>query len=199
MRESIRYVGDLSKADAAVLEHYSHMASAILEFGAGASTQIFAQANPSALISVETDPSWVERTQVNLKTLKIKKEVQFHSPDTAPRRKYDLIFVDGRWDLRQAFALEWWPYLSENGFMIFHDTRRWFDADNVAVILKNYHNEIESIHVNYALSSEYGRSNCTIIRKGEKIEYQKWNEVEGKEPWMWGDGEPQELERWPTV
>ena len=195
----IKYVGDLSKADAFLLAYYGWRSDNILEFGAGASTQIFAQCKPKNLISVETDPNWIERTRANLATLGLVNAVQFADYHDIPSMQYDVIFVDGVWMQRQDFALKTWRHLSESGVMIFHDTRRWYDAENVSVILKKHYAEIYSVLVNHAADPDEGPSNCTVIMKRPLLEYKNWNEVEGKEPWMWGDGEPQELERWPTV
>lgn len=195
----VKYVGDLSKADASLLAYYGWKSESILEFGAGASTQIFAQCNPKRFVSVETDDSWIDRTRQNLETLGIADRVTFNNYENVPNGTYDLIFVDGVWEKRQNFALQTWTMLSDDGVMIFHDTRRWYDAANVGVILKTYHEQIAQILVNHAVDDEIGPSNCTVIRKRPTLVYEDWNQAEGKEPWMYGHAEPLDVSLWPTV
>jgi hypothetical protein len=195
----IRYVGDLSRSDASCLHSFGIGADSILEFGSGASTQIFAQCNPRYLVSVETNTYWVEATKQNLDALNLSKYVQFADFDNFPSFPYKVIFVDGIWEKRAEFAMKAWPMLAEDGVMIFHDTRRSFDVENVCLILKNHWSEITNISVNYTPVTEKKPSNCTVIRKGPKLAYENWNEVEGKEPWMWGQGKPSQVSLWPTV
>lgn len=198
MTFGVKYVGDLSKADAWVLAHYGWKASKILEFGAGASTQIFAQCNPKRMISIETAPVWAARTEQNLEKLGVKSRVEFRDICNMPKGKFDLIFVDGIWEKRLDFAMKTWSLLNKDGVMIFHDTRRWFDVGNVLRIATTFNSEIETIELN-KVDGDGMPSNCTVIHKREKILYENWNEVEEKEPWMWGDGEPKAVEYWPRV
>jgi precorrin-6B methylase 2 len=199
MRDSVRYVGDLSKSDALLLIQYGEKARKILEFGAGASTQIFAQVCPLKVVSMETDAAWVKRTEANLSALKQENFVRFVPWGEIPKDEYNLVFVDGRWDLREEFAFKAWPFLAKNGVMIIHDTRRWYDADLANKIFKENYAEISTIKVNEKPFYGENPSNCTVICKRDPVLYENWNEVEEKEPWMWGDGEPKEPEYWPRV
>ena len=199
MRDSIRYVGDLSNSDVHVLIEQGTHKRKILEFGAGASTQIFAQLKPLKLVSMETDAEWIKRTEDNLTALKHREFVEFVPWGEIPKADYDLIFVDGRWDLREEFALKAWNYLIKNGVMIIHDTRRWYDIELVSKILREKHAEIKEIKVNDQPLFARKPSNCTVIYKRQDIAYENWNEVEEREPWMWGDGEPKPIEYWPRV
>ena len=195
----VKYVGDLSRADAAVLHNFGCGADSILEFGAGASTQIFAQCNPRRFVCVETSSEWVERTKDNLALLGVEAKVQFADFENFPSYPYDVIFVDGVWEKRAEFAMRAWPMLAEDGVMIFHDTRRPYDIENVCLILKHYWSEIFMISVNYLHITEKNRSNCTVIRKGPKVAYEDWNQAEAKSPWMYGQGKPQSTIHWPSI
>lgn len=181
-----KFIGDLSKEDALLLQQFGEASSKILEFGAGGSTQIFAQCKPDVLISVETAPQWVEKTKNNIKRYKNVTEPVFVGYGSHPHHSYDLIFVDGVWDLREGFAKSTWPLLADNGVMIFHDTRRWFDAENVFKVAKIYWDEIRTIHLNHE------DTNCTVIRKRQKVSYVNWNDTEGKPKWAYGIGDAPE-------
>lgn len=182
----MNFIGDLSKQDAEVLQHFGFRAPRILEFGAGGSTQIFAQCQPDVLVSVETSQEWIDKTKKNIERYQPCTDPVFVQFGSHPRSTYDLIFVDGVWDLRNDFAKSTWPLLDQNGVMIFHDTRRWFDAHNVLDVAKTYWDEIDQINLNYV------NSNCAIIKKCKKVEYVNWNETEGKPIWMYGIGDPPE-------
>ncbi len=184
----MNFIGDLSRQDADVLEEYGHRSPRILEFGAGGSTQIFAQCQPMFLISVETAQVWIDRTKKNLARFQPCTDPIFVQYDEHPIQEFDLIFVDGFWDLRLDFARKTWPLLRRNGVMIFHDTRRSFDAENVFKIAKTYWDEVGKIYMNL------DDSNCSVIYKCPKVKYENWNETEGKEPWMYGQGDPPEGE-----
>lgn len=174
------FIGDLSLADAAVLEFFGSQAPKILEFGSGGSTQIFAQCQPSVLISVETSQEWIDKTKRNIERFQPCTDPVFVTYGSHPRQEYDLIFVDGVWDLRRDFAQTTWPLLRVGGQMIFHDTRRWFDAENVMLTAKMFYDEVDTICMNF------DNSNCSIITKREKIKYVNWNETEGKPKWAYG-------------
>lgn len=179
----MEFIGDLSENDADLLESYANSFSKILEFGSGGSTQIFAQCLPKVLVSVETDPFWIERTIKNLEMFEEKTNPVFVPYDAYPVQEYDLIFVDGVWDKRLDFAIKTWPLLDKHGVMIFHDTRRWFDAENAFRLCAKFYDEIDCVIVNE------NDSNCTIIMKCPRIEYVNWNETEGKPKWAYGIGE----------
>lgn len=182
----INFIGDLSKEDAGILEWFGSQSKKILEFGAGGSTQIFAQCMPEVLISVETSQEWIDKTKRNIERFRPCTDPVFVSFGSHPHHQYDLIFVDGVWDLRKTFAQATWPLLKVGGHMIFHDTRRSFDAQNVFLTTMMYFDEISSIVMNV------DNSNCTVVTKEEKIEYVNWNHSEGKPLWMYGIGDPPE-------
>lgn len=182
----MNFIGDLSKEDAIVLEFYGLVSPMILEFGAGGSTQIFAQCMPELLISVETSQEWINKTKRNIERFRPCTDPVFVQYGSHPRQEYDLIFVDGVWDLRKDFAQSTWPLLKVGGQMIFHDTRRWFDAENALLTAKMYFDEVDTIHMNT------DNSNCTVLRKRTKIEYVNWNLSEGKPAWAYGIGNPPE-------
>ena len=110
----IRYIGDISREDAELLARTAAGARRILEFGAGASTQVLAQSasEGAEIVTVETKPDWVERTRANLRRLGIRREVRF-----VPYRgfwrsvqgPFEMIFDDGIDRLRAEFAERAWP------------------------------------------------------------------------------------------
>jgi len=180
------FIGDLSREDAGILEWYGQRAPRILEFGAGGSTQIFAQCEPDVLISVETAPEWVEKTKKNIAQYSPVTQPIFVTYGSHPRQEYDLIFVDGIWGLRKDFAQTTWPLLANHGWMIFHDTRRSFDAENVFTVARMFYDEVLKIEVNEE------QSNCTVVHKRPRLEYVDWNKSEGKPAWAYGIGDPPE-------
>lgn len=179
----MNFIGDLSREDADVLEYFGRRSPRILEFGAGGSTQIFAQCQPEVLISVETAQEWVEKTKKNIERYRPCTDPIFVQYGSHPRQQYDLIFVDGIWDLRLDFAKTVWPLLENECVMIFHDTRRWFDAHNAFDLAKVFWDEVDTIHMNHI------NSNCSIVQKRKKVEYVNWNETEGKPKWAYGIGD----------
>lgn len=189
----LKWIGDLSLEDADVLFQYGKKSKNILEFGCGGSTQILAQCFPKNLTSVDTDPRWILATQRRLDQIKDGSKVKFSSYTTNFNDQFDLILVDGVDHLRREFAIETWKYLSINGVMIFHDTRRFQDFQNAAWVAQLYFNEISKIDVNARASNEKS-SNLTIIHKKTHEPYINWNYTENKPLWSYGtlDGE-QEL------
>jgi predicted O-methyltransferase YrrM len=177
----IDYVGDLSRADARLLRALAEQSEFILEFGCGASTQIFAAYGRRSVDAVETDPAWIEKTRRNLAALDIRRPVAFTSYlEFRPTRFYDLVFVDGIDELRQAFALAIWPSLSVDGLMAFHDTRRTephgesttTDVQNVCAVIERYSTEIASVEFNR------DDSNITVVAKRAPLPYEDWNLAE---------------------
>jgi len=162
----------------------------------GGSTQIFAQAAPpgTPIFSVDTDDGWIERTKENLAKLSVRERVTFLTYQAMwseiADEKFDLIFDDGRDDLRLEFARQTWDRLSVGGMLVFHDTRRARDAANVFAIASERFLEIDMIRVNVS------GSNLTSILKKDAEPYVNWNYVEGREPWMWGAGLPPD--GWPS-
>jgi predicted O-methyltransferase YrrM len=177
----IPYIGDLSKADAKILKELATVSTRILEFGVGGSTQILAAYGLGTLTTIETSLEWTERTKENLKLLGIEKEVVFlEYNDFIPEGEYDLIFDDGADEFRLPFAFNTWNHLSVGGFMLFHDTRRGKDVQNIADFIVKHSPEIESVFINK------DHSNITVINKKKAEFYENWNEVEGREPWESG-------------
>lgn len=187
---TIKFIGDLSIQDAKVLVKLGSQAKHILEFGAGGSTQIFAQCKPKTLISVETDLHWVQLTEKRIKKLSDITEPLFINYGRHPQQPFDLIFVDGVDNLRKEFAIDTWKLLTVGGVMVFHDTRRFIDFANAAWIAQLHFNEISKIEVNV------DDSNMTVIYKKQHQPYVNWNYTEGKPLWAYGglpNTEDQEL------
>lgn len=177
----IPYIGDISSADSRILKNLAKQSKNILEFGVGASTQILTKYSIGSITTLETDPDWIVRTKENLKLLGITKEPVFEDYYTfLPIDKYDLIFDDGTDEFRLDFAFKTWPHLEIGGYLLFHDTRRGKDVDNIAEFIKKHSPEIEYVFINK------DHSNITVIKKKEAEFYENWNEVEGREPWESG-------------
>lgn len=185
------FVGDLSIPDAKALAALGSQATHILEFGAGGSTQLFAQCRPERLVCVETDPRWVTRTKENLSRIG-------HDGWTLPHfvpyelftdGQFDLIFVDGVPDKRLEFALRVWPMLELGGKMIFHDTRRFEYFKEAAWLIQSFFAEVRRVDINQ------NGTNLTVIEKGEPVAYENWNLTEGKPLWAYGAESMPEGER----
>jgi len=180
--QKIIYIGDISKQDAKIIMDYSIVSKNILEFGSGASTQLFASHSDGNIISVDTSNKWIKVARNNLKELGIKKEVSFchysNLKNILKNKKFDLIFNDGKQEYRKDFADKTWKFLKVNGFYLFHDTRRQTYVNNIIDLMKDNFLEIEYIKFNV------DDSNITIVKKCEKKEYVNWNKVEKKENWM---------------
>lgn len=182
--EGVRFVGDLSLQDACVLVEYGRKSKNILEFGAGGSTQIFAQCMPARLVTVETDPRWIDRTMSRVAMLGKKTEPAFVPFDYYPTNfAADLIFVDGASELRGKFCLNTWDQLKVGGVMIFHDTRRPEYFQHVLNLSHKFFNEIGRIDVNV------NQSNMTVVHKGPRLSYVDWNQTESKPAWAYGNAE----------
>ena len=188
--KDIKFIGDLSLEDADLFVYYGRQAPAILEFGVGGSTQIFAQCMPKLFISVDTSPEWMLTTQSRLNQIEIKTQPEFYIYEDFfkldPKPMFDLILVDGVDHLRREFAIAAWPLLNPTGRMIFHDTRRFQDFQNAAVTAHLFHNEISLIQVNEPASNGES-SNLTVIYKKPLEPYVNWNYTENKPAWAYGD------------
>ncbi len=187
----LRYIGDLSATDAELLAVYARNASRILEFGSGASTQILAKNGSieGTLISVETEPKWIERTKQNLARLSIEKEVRFIAyrdwqEAVTAEAPFDLIFDDGADKYRERFALDAWKLLKAGGRLLFHDTRRKKDFGNVLSFLQKHYLEVSSVGLNEA------GSNITVLTRKIAEPWVDWNKVEGRAKWEYGHAEP---------
>ena len=187
---TMKYVGDLSRQDAALLERYARGARAVLEFGAGGSTQIIAQALPAgaSFLSLDTDPRWIATTQENLRRLGVADCCQLRRYEdwTPDATRLDLIFNDGVGHLRRDFALRSFPLLAIGGALLFHDTRRLQDIRNVLALVDVFFEEIEHVHLNE--SAEGASSNITVVRKKSREPYVDWNVAEKRPPWAYGLG-----------
>lgn len=183
----INYIGVISREDAELLKSLAEEADRILEFGAGASTQVFSAYCKGAIDCVETVHEWVDKTTRNLEVLQIGRNVRFLCPRPFGRvfseiGAYDLIFVDGADELRQSFALCSWVHLRAGGTMAFHDTRRGTphglsetsDVQNVCALIARCAPEIDSVILN-AMDS-----NTTLIRKRAPLPYVDWQKTEGR-------------------
>lgn len=187
----IKYIGDISWADASVLKEMVETHHTILEFGCGASTQVMAKykSNGSSFRSIDTSKEWIDTTIKNLQLLDISTfSVEFQQYEdffsqVSPNDQYDFIFNDGGDSLRRAFAVNIWPHLATNGILAFHDTRRPHDFRNVLEILATFQNEIGAVYFNT------NGSNITTIQKVTPKPYDNWQIRENKEPWMLGYGE----------
>lgn len=171
------YAGDLSRQDVQVLASYAAQSNRIIEFGAGASTQVFADNAPPAaeIVTVETASEWINRTRENLKRIN-RERVDFYSYDDframTHAGRIDLAFDDGINELRVDFALRIWPILRIGGVLLVHDTRHLQHVEIVLEVVRKFHLEIDSIRFNERAS------NVTAIVKKLAEPYVNWNEVE---------------------
>jgi predicted O-methyltransferase YrrM len=164
---ALRYVGDLSAADAALLAELAAGARRILEYGVGASTQVFAQAAAagSEIVGLDRDRYWIERTRSLLAELAPGREVrlvQFDrlaALDAFADGSFDLVFDDGEDDLRLEFALAAWRLVPVGGRLVLHDTRRPRDAGNALAVVFRYFREIGRVDLNP------GNTNLAILHK----------------------------------
>jgi predicted O-methyltransferase YrrM len=185
----LRYIGDISREDAQLLARFAAGARRILEFGAGASTQVLAQSAPEGaeIVTVETNARWVERTRRNLALLGLRREVKF-----VPYRgfwrmlqgPFDFVFDDGIDKRRGEFAERAWPLLAVGGAMLFHDTRRPEDARTALRHVERFFLEVESVQLNAE------GSNVTVVRKRAPLQYVDWNVAEQRARWEYGHEDP---------
>lgn len=186
----IPYIGDISKNDAELLARLAEGAKSILEFGVGASTQVLAKYKAGRMISMETDPAWIVKTQRNFTRLGIPQEAVDFRPYVGfpidPAERFDLIFDDGVDGFRREFAMKAWPLLSVGGIFCFHDTRRTGDVLNVCALLGAVSAEVLVVKFNE------DHSNITTIVKKQAEHFEDWNVIEKRESWQTGWGEPPE-------
>lgn len=176
----MNYVGDLSRQDVQILATYAATANRIVEFGAGASTQVFADNSPhdASVICVETNREWVRSTKDHLQHIDRSeskvffREYQEFQVYSRSNRRIDLAFCDGINDLRQDFALRAWPMLRIGGVLLVHDTRHLKHVETVLSVIRAYHLEVDAIRFNERAS------NVTAIVKKFPEPYVNWNEVE---------------------
>jgi len=139
---------------------------------------------PTRLVTVETDPRWIDRTMSRVAMLGKKTEPAFVPFDYYPTNfAADLIFVDGASELRGKFCLNTWEQLKVGGVMIFHDTRRPEYFQHVLNLSHKFFNEIGRIDVNA------NQSNMTVVHKSPRLSYVDWNQTESKPAWAYGNAE----------
>lgn len=179
------YIGSLSKGDALILAECAYKASKVLEYGVGASTQIFAQhcSQGSSITSLDTKQEWIETTKKVLIELDPPNKIEFglvsnYLKNKKPSNQFDLIYIDGYTPQRRGFAESTWDELKVGGVMVFHDTRRIGDQSVVASFIGEKYSEISNIIMNPS------HSHMTIIHKTAKREYFDWNKTERKSSWM---------------
>ena len=196
----VKFVGDLSKYDAAVLEKYGKWAGHILEFGMGGSTQILAQGISGGpndrLWSMDTDPQWIARTKLNLDLLGVPegryKLMDYDlSLEGCDGNMFDLIFDDGVDDERFNFGICTFKRLKLGGWFLMHDTRRRGDLRNFLDLVLAYKDEIGDVRINMDHSNISG-----FQRKSPEPHYD-WNKDEHREPWQTGAEAPED--HWPSI
>ena len=173
----IEYIGDISSADASVLAAWAEQSFDILEFGMGASTQVIAHYTKCKVISIDTSPTWLQKTESNLNRLNIPRSkyelIQFNElyeiEHVMSSHDWDFVFDDGVDHMRRPFGTIVWPYIKKNGWLALHDQRRKHDWDNAAAIINRYWEEIGTVYYNHR------DSNITFIEKREKPAiYSNW-------------------------
>ena len=194
----MKYVGDISCQDAKLLEAFGRKSKSILEFGIGASTQILCQclAPGARLVSLETDPMWIDRTRRNLDSLGIPAatcELLPYQGWTGPcaGRTFDFIFVDGVDEERDPFARAAYPMLEVGGWILYHDTRRRKDLRNLVELIMEHHTEVGEVRINFQ------HSNLSGFQRKLPEPYEDWNVAEKREGWMVGWCEPPR--NWPSL
>lgn len=178
----IPYIGCVSREDAEVLRDLAEKSSRILEYGSGASTQIFRAYSMGSVTSIESDPEWIAKTLHNLGQLNLTGVVFRPYYGFEPVGDYDLIFIDNADELRLESAIKSWPHLAVGGTMAFHDTRRTephgrsktSDVQNVCALIERCSREIDSVTLNAR------DSNTTLIVKREPLPYVNWQASEGR-------------------
>lgn len=184
-----KFIGDLSKEDAALLENYAAKSHSVLEFGVGGSTQIIAQSIPdgASFISLDTSDEWIAKTEANLRRLGTKNRCQITRYENWPSGIFDMIFDDGEPSLRREFALRSFPMLKVGGVILFHDTRTLSCIQNALAIVETFFEEVEQVSLNERIAGV--SSNITVIRKKAKEPYVNWNDAEGRPQWQIGYGD----------
>ena len=188
----MKYGGDNSKADAALLVKEAAKDSSLLEFGSGASTQVLAQATQGHVLSLDTDQGWLDRTRRNLELLRVPAErYQLRLYATDVEGPFDLILVDGIDSERAAFSRWAWKLLKVGGLILFHDTRRKADLLMVLDLLLEHRDEVGDVLLNAE------GSNLSGFRRKMPEPYVNWNVAEGRAPWQTGAAIPPD--NWPDL
>lgn len=185
-----KYIGDISRQDAELLEHYASLSRSVLEFGVGASTQVIAQSIPAGatFVSLDTEDEWMARTADCLARLGVERRCRMtrYSEWPALPDRFDLVFDDGKDALRREFAMRSFPMLVPGGAMLLHDTRRVEDVRNVTTLVETFFEEVEHVHLNKRVAGV--SSNITVVVKKKREPYVDWNAAEGRQAWAVGYG-----------
>lgn len=168
----INYIGDISKADAQVLEMFGAISKEILEFGCGASTQVMAYYTGGHITSIDTEQVWLDKTKVHLDRLLVEPDkytlMKYTDFNPTQKEKYDFVFDDGADSMRRDFGINIWPFIKIGGYLALHDQRRKPDFDNALVIIDRYWMEVDIIYMNYM------HSNITFIKKKKEERWSNW-------------------------
>lgn len=185
---SIDYIGDISKADASILQAWAESSFNILEFGCGASTQVIAAATKGKIISIDTEQVWIDKTINHLKRLGVNENkvdfmtyYEFWQTHLRIDSLFDFVFDDGVDHFRRQFGSNIWPFIKKGGWLALHDQRRKQDWDNAAAIIDKYWTEIGTVYYNHR------DSNITFIEKRQTPAiYDNWQLSEGNPPSKYG-------------
>ena len=188
----MRFVGDLSKADAELLARYAAKSSVgVLEFGAGGSTQIIAQKiRPDVpFVTVETQSKWSRVTRGRLQRLGVSERCRIVAYEeweqiVPTESRFDVVFVDGLRNLRLPFALKAWSLLTTSGVVIFHDTRRRKDAADALSLAAQHFEEVSEVRLNEPVRGR--SSNMTVVVRKKLEGYVNWQKTEGLPSWRYG-------------
>jgi hypothetical protein len=183
----IDYVGDISKNDASVLSDWASQSFNIVDFGVGASSQVIAHYTKGTVVSIDTEPIWINKTLMHLKRLSIPEEKvrfmsypQFWASIGTPTEQFDFVFDDGVDNLRRNFGMFIWPFIKKGGWLALHDQRRRHDWDNAQAIINEYWQEIGTVYYNHR------DSNITFIEKRQiPAYYDNWQITENIDMSKW--------------
>lgn len=198
----IKWVGDLSLQDADLLAMYGRQATRVLEHGCGGSTMILAQTAPS-VVSYENVPKWKDVVEQRLSNLNLHhKAIIIGQNSIEPFYNlvkdytFDLAFIDGEAKYRVSFIKKLWNTISDEGYVLFHDTRR--DINVYKAARKTYRTDLTAIEILKLFPHEVGeivfnvrasdgvKSNITIIKKEKQPVYEDWQRQENKPKWAYG-------------
>lgn len=180
-------VGELSRADIHVLANLAKRSTRILEFGSGGSTLAFAQFAPpgARIVSVETEPKWIDMTREKLARVQRERSVEFlpyaewKSRLESQWAWFDLVFVDGLESERPRFAEESWRMIQPGGVQAWHDCR-WTQIVQAALQhVANHFQEVDVMQIGAGM-----RSNVLTISK--RVEAPELDDPakERNEDWM---------------
>lgn len=192
-------VGELSRADIHALANLARGATRILEFGCGGSTLAFAQfAAPSArIVSVETEPKWVDVTREKLARVQCERRVEFLPYNEWKARLeaqwawFDLVFVDGLETERPRFAEDSWRMLQPGGVQAWHDCRWPQIVTGALQHVANHFQEVDVVQIGAGL-----RSNVMTISK--RVEVPEHNDPDRGRTDDWMSAHAELPKGWPV-